>query len=98
MHGIIQGDTIPSVATVKLFRLVIQGERPGVKLPIPNELQSAATPEPMALNEDHRSEADWREPLLAELDEVVPEDRDKVIDALRAVVRLAPKRRVRRAA
>lgn len=97
MHGIIHGDTIPSVATVKLFRLVLKGEIPGIVLPPHAEEGGGDFPlKPSDLREPEAqyTTRGWQTEVIDNLNALHPEEREKVIDVLNAALRLT-KRPVR---
>lgn len=73
VNGIITGQTVPSLATVKLFRLILEshgGSRPRTIAP---SVQAE----------------DWAEPLLEELRNLEEGPRSRLVLALREVVRAA---------
>ena len=95
INGIVTGETVPSVATVKLFRLILQGEKPGVRMPphaVLNGKPTAPT-QPLGASqelEEHYKAEDWAA-LLMELNQLSPEDRSNVLDGMRCFMKSIPK-------
>ena len=79
VNGIITGRTVPSHATVKLFRLILMSEKP--------EVMSAAA-RPVTLQ---YAEESWLRELLEEMRRVAPAHRQRLISALKSVAASFPK-------
>lgn len=79
VNGIITGRTIPSHATVKLFRLILMSEKPEV-------MSAAARPATLQYAEEL-----WLRELLAEMRRVAPAHRQRLISALKGVAESFPK-------
>ncbi|HYE29877.1 MAG TPA: helix-turn-helix domain-containing protein [Methylomirabilota bacterium] len=81
VNGIVTRETVPSLATVKLFRLVLQNDRPGIKLPKPNAEASELENLPPVSEK-------WIQPLLDDIRLVKEEKRNEMIRCIRQIVRL----------
>ena len=79
VNGIITGRTVPSHATVKLFRLILLSEKPEV-------MSAAARPATLQYAEES-----WLRELLDEMRRVAPAHRQRLVSALRAVAGSFPK-------
>jgi hypothetical protein len=71
VNGIITGPTVPSLATVKLFRLILESP-PGVL---------------RKTGQTGREVEDWAEPLLSELRRFDDTTRERLVAALRDILR-----------
>ena len=79
VNGIITGRTVPSHATVKLFRLILLSEKPEV-------MSAAARPATLQYAEES-----WLRELLDEMRRVAPGHRQRLISALKSVAASFPK-------
>ena len=79
VNGIITGRTVPSHATVKLFRLILMSEKPEV-------MSAAARPATLQYAEES-----WLRELLVEMRRVAPAHRQRLISALKSVAASFPK-------
>ena len=79
VNGIISGRTVPSHATVKLFRLILMSETPEV-------MSAAARPASLQYAEES-----WLRELLEEMRRVAPAHRQRLISALKSVAASFPK-------
>src|SRR5947207_4546725 len=79
VNGIITGKTVPSQATVKLFRLILMSEKPEV-------MSAAARPATLQYAEES-----WLRELLVEMRRVAPAHRQRLISALKSVAASFPK-------
>jgi transcriptional regulator with XRE-family HTH domain len=89
VSSIIKGDHIPSMTTVKLFRLILLGEKPDVRFPTHQSKASVLKDDGIVSSRP----SGWENEVIKELDDLAPDDRSKVIDALKAIVKIVPKRR-----
>ncbi len=81
VNGIVTRETIPSLATVKLFRLVLMNDRPGIKLPKTN-VEAGEVDELPPVSEK------WIQPLLDDIRMVKEEKRNEMVRCMRQIVRL----------
>lgn len=89
VNQIVNGSAQPSRPLIQLFKLTIMGEKPELITAV-HKLSNEAKRE-ITLKEEFRHPS-WEDDVLRELRPLGPEDRAKVIDALRAVIRIVPKR------
>jgi transcriptional regulator with XRE-family HTH domain len=78
VNGIITGGTVPSNATLKLFKLILLSEKP--------EAVTAARPASV-----QHAEESWLRELLEQMRRVAPGHRERLINALKAVAVAFPK-------
>jgi len=78
VNGIITGRTVPSHATLKLFKLILLSQKP--------EAVSAARPASVQQAEEY-----WLRELLEEVRRVTPAHRERLINALKGVAAAFPK-------
>jgi transcriptional regulator with XRE-family HTH domain len=78
VNGIITGRTVPSNATLKLFKLILLSEKP--------DAVNAARPASV-----QHAEESWLRELLEQMRRVAPAHRDRLINALKAVAAAFPK-------
>lgn len=81
VNGIVTRETVPSLATVRLFRLVLQNDRPGIKLPKPTE-------KPGELDNLPPISEKWIQPLLDDIRLVNEAKRNEMVRCIRQIVRL----------
>jgi transcriptional regulator with XRE-family HTH domain len=86
VNGIITGKTVPSHATLKLFQLLLLAKKPEVM---------AAHKSDRKVKEALPRREEWAEDLLEALRQVTPRHRADLLDALQAVVRAFPHRKIR---
>jgi hypothetical protein len=79
VNGIITGCTVPSQATVKLFKLILLSEKP-------EAVSAAARPTSLQYAEEY-----WLRELIEEMRRVSPAHRPRLVSALKAVASSFPK-------
>lgn len=79
VNGIITGRTVPSHATVKLFKLILLSQQP-------EAISAAARPASV-----QHAEESWVRDLLEQMRRVAPAQRTRLISALKAVAAAFPK-------
>src|SRR5258706_6867330 len=79
VNGIVTGRTVPSQATVKLFKLILLSEKP-------EAVSAAAKPASLQYAEEY-----WVRELTEEMRRVAPAHRSRLVSALKAVASSFPK-------